>query len=1096
MDDNQPNARFTLSGGPTRWAVPALLILILVLGLLPLWPLDRIAELFHRLNDRDIAMAQAGDELEIELLSVGMSSLAYTSDRQPSHLERMDEDKAELRQAIERLQRAAEGTQQQETVARIPQEADAFLALSRQLIQKADALADLSQRNETRARRLAAQSQNPPGPATGEADAQASWQAASTQFASRLNSLMTDVGQYMARNQTVDRDRLAQRHDQIKATLARLEALAATPTQAEHARTLANRYADFRNALRRQIDQVDALRAMRSQFLEARRELDDVLDDTLQPAIADARQTKRARVSELTSTTGWLQMGFSGLGFILAAGIGLYLVRNERALTRQQRELTEANRTKSDFLANMSHEIRTPMNAVLGMARLMERTELDTQQRDYLHKIRRSSENLLGIINDILDFSRIEADKLSLEDVSFDLDDVLSDVANMAGLRAEEKGLELVYHIDPAVPLALRGDPLRLSQILLNLVTNAVKFTEQGYVVISVAARNDDGDRVILDVSVRDSGRGMTEAEQKRLFEAFTQADTSTTRRYGGTGLGLAIVSHLVHRMGGSIDIDSTPGEGTTFSFSLRLSRATSNSVTTAATDVPLADRYALIVDDVAINRQVLTDILESWSFRVEEAENAEAALAKEEAAREAGRPFSLVLMDWKLPGMDGLAASERLLASERGDRPLVLMVTAHERNDLGERAEAVGVPAVLKKPFTPSTLYNAIASASGEDVTTAQARPEEATVLPRFPGAQVLVAEDNAINSQVVEELLNEAGAQVTCAANGRLALNEVRDRAFDVVLMDAQMPEMDGYTATRELRGDARYANLPIIAMTAHAMAGDREHCLAAGMDEYLAKPIDEKQLFQVLASCLPPTKVEWPVAATAASPSASAPPTGGEEQSARSAADELPSQLPGIDLTLGLKRVGGKAALLQRQLRVFRDEYAQAPELLDRYLRDGDREQAGGYAHAIKGAAGALGMTEVADSAAALEAHCRGDNEGDTQAIVDRLTESLRTACESIDTRLPEAGEGPSPASGTPATTDDTVIADQLRDLAAKLQRNDLGAEASVTALRDQLAGHGMDERLDALEDSVQRLDFGQALDILGVIMEQQGVGKGDE
>jgi signal transduction histidine kinase/DNA-binding response OmpR family regulator len=857
-----------------------------------------------------------------------------------------------------------------------------------------------------------------------------------------------------------------------------------TPNRDQLAQALSADYGDFHGRIVDQLDRVDALRATRGQFLEARRALDSVLDDELQPAIVEARAAKRADVTSLTTMTEWLQSGFTALAVVLAAAIGVYLVRSERGLQAKQRQLQQANRTKSDFLANMSHEIRTPMNAVLGMARLMERTELNSQQQDYLQKIRRSSENLLGIINDILDFSRIEADKLTLEDVSFELDEVLSDVANMAGLRAEEKGLELVYRIDPGVPLALRGDPLRLSQILLNLVNNAVKFTERGTVVISVACRQDDGDQVVLDVSVRDSGVGMSPEEQERLFQAFTQADTSTTRRFGGTGLGLAIVSHLVERMGGTVSIDSAPGEGTTFSFTLQLERAGDSPVSAQAADVPLNDRHALVVDDVAINREVLKDILQSWSFRVEEADSAEAAIEKEQEARRAGAPFSLILMDWKLPGLDGLAASERILSHHQDQRPLVLMVTAHDRGNLGQRADEVGIPAVLKKPFTPSTLYNAIASASGETVATAQARPAAEAQLPRFPGLRVLVAEDNAINSQVVEELLTEAGASVTLAGNGREAVEQLDNATFDAVLMDAQMPELDGYEATRQLRRDERHANLPIIAMTAHAMAGDRERCLEAGMNEYLSKPIDEAQLFNVLAQCVPASLVEWPGDAApddqpAPPPAQPTPPT-----------DESPTRLPGIDLDQGLKRVGGKRELLHRQLRLFREQYADAPEILTHHLEQGDDEAAAAYAHALKGAAGVLGINAVADAAARVETACRDDAAEDARSALSAFTDALRTACESIDTGLPETpGHASSANSSQGGSIQDA--APLCRDLLDKLKRNDLSAEASLTTLRDALTEHGVDDRLEALRTQIERLEFSQAQTTLTSLMRALGV-----
>ena len=1054
----------------TPLSIALLLVLLLVIGLVPLWQIARIGDQFYHLSDRDLPMGRAGQEMEINMTSVGLSTLAYVDTRQDIHLERIAANREDLERALERLQSLAHGERQHAIVDELDRRVADYLALSDELVATVQRRARLARRNRADLERMEATLERERGrdPASGDGNRPDRARALREMEVS-LGGMMSGFLKNLDQPGETHRERMAREQADFAAALERMQALLPAAQRNGWLDDLARRYERFRTELTSRVELLGTLRTMETDFVAAREAIDRVTDERLQTALQEAVARSRADVNRATREAMIVQPALTLLGLGLALLVSGYLVRHERALRRKQEELVEANQYKSDFLANMSHEIRTPMNAVLGMTRLMERTELDEQQADYLAKIRRSSENLLGIINDILDFSRIEANKLEFEERVFDLDEVLSDVSNMAGLTAEEKGLELIYRLDPQVPLQLRGDPLRLGQVLLNLVNNAIKFTESGYVVLAVEPLADDGETVEVRFSVRDSGVGMDSEQQERLFEAFTQVDTSASRRFGGTGLGLAIVKHIVERMGSRLQVDSAPGKGSTFWFDLRLPHAVSGALTNAAADVPLKERHALVVDDVEVNRNVLTEILRSWKFTVEEAETAEQAIEKESEAADSGHPFSLILMDWKLPGMDGLAASERILEREAPGGPLVLMVTAHDRGGIHTRAREVGIPTVLKKPFTPSTLYNAITRAAEGPLVDTDDAAEEQRRVPSFPGARILVVEDNGINLQIVRELLEEKGAHVGAASNGRTGVERVRarDTDYDLVLMDAQMPEMDGYAATRELRADKAYRDLPIVAMTAHAMSGDREKCLDAGMNDYLPKPLDEIELFGTIARWLPADRVAW----SDAEGTAVADDEGGEEE-----------QLDGIDVEQGLQRVGGKRELFHRQLAVFRQKYARAAAELREELVQDRFEAAGEYAHAIKGAAGMLGASQVAAAAADLEQRFRGEAPGEQRDALERGIDAfageLDRVFAAIDASAGEAGTADAPGGEWDAERVRTL----LQTLARQLERNDLAAGNSVEALARCLEGHGHDERLEQLRAAVDRLEFRAAADRL--------------
>ena len=652
-----------------------------------------------------------------------------------------------------------------------------------------------------------------------------------------------------------------------------------------------------------------------------------------------------------------------------------------------------ATHAKSEFLANMSHEIRTPMNAVIGLSQLALRTSLDAKQRDYLTKIRSSATALLGIINDILDFSRVEAGRMSLEKVGFNLASVLDTVANATATRAAEKGIELLFRVEPEVPTLLVGDPLRLGQVLLNLVGNAVKFTERGEVVLSARVNERLEGAVEIAFAVRDTGIGMTAEQASRLFEPFSQADASTTRRFGGSGLGLAISRQIAALMDGAITVDSAPGAGSTFTFTATLGVQTA-AASGAAEPAPalLASRLqnlrVLVVDDSATAREILATTLLGWSMRVQSVGSGREALRILEESAARGESFDLMLLDWQMPGLDGLETARAIKGDAQIPKPpAIFMVTAFEREDVIARAESLGIEAMLIKPVNVSMLHDTIASVFGGSYGSgAAARCKPAAAPIHLRGARVLLAEDNEINQQVATELLAQAGLAVDVANNGREAVAMVFDGAgrYDAVLMDIQMPEMDGFEATRRIRAQLASDRLPIIAMTAHALDLERGHCLEAGMDDHIAKPVDPTLLLETLARWIRPRVVAAPPAAPA--------PAAGEE---------LPDHLPPFDIAAALPRVLGKRGLLRKLILKFHETYAGAGVELERLAAEEKWEEVGRLVHTLKSVAGTLEVGGLSHLAGELELAVREGRAADVAPLIPRLQAELEPALAAAAT-----------------------------------------------------------------------------------------------
>jgi two-component system sensor histidine kinase/response regulator len=710
-------------------------------------------------------------------------------------------------------------------------------------------------------------------------------------------------------------------------------------------------------------------------------------------------------------------------------GGALARLRAEVDTVRARREADDANQAKSTFLANMSHEIRTPMNAVIGLAYLALKTELTPRQRDYLVKISTAGNSLLGIINDILDFSKIEAGKLDIESIEFDLEDVIRRVTAVTNQKAYDKGLEFLLDVPASVPAYLKGDPLRLGQVLTNLITNAVKFTDRGEVHVRAAVVAREHDEVVLRFTVRDTGAGMTAEQCAKLFQPFTQADMSTTRKHGGTGLGLTISRKLVELMGGEIGLESEPGVGSAFSFTARFGLVDEARRRTVVPEV-LQRVHALVVDDNPVAREILADSLAGIVASVDAVTSGAEALAAIRQHNGGGEvPYDVVFMDWRMPGMDGLETTRRLREEPAlASQPAVVMVTAFSGEEVREAAGMLNLDGFLVKPVTASMVIDTLVELFAADGhTTGRGAVVVDEDIGRCAGVRVLLTEDNEINQQIAIELLEGAGAHVTVANNGREAVTilDANPSAFDLVFMDLQMPVMDGHQATMVIRNDARFASLPIVAMTAHASNEERDRCLAEGMNDHVTKPISPAVLFATIEKYYTPASVEV-VRDTDGATSVAPPPSPGSEVA-------LP-QVPGLAVADGLMRVAGNASLYRKLLRQFVAEEADVADRITHCLSRGDRSTAERLAHTVKGVGGSLGAGAVQAAAGTLEDAIRtGADEGAQRAACGALAAAMATLIAQLGPDYaPAAPTAPEPVGLFDRHTGGPVVERMLQRL----------------------------------------------------------------
>ncbi len=748
----------------------------------------------------------------------------------------------------------------------------------------------------------------------------------------------------------------------------------------------------------------------------------------------------------------------------------------EKALEASMLVAEGATKAKSDFLANMSHEIRTPMNAIIGLSHLIQKTDLNTKQEDYIHKIYGSAHNLLGIINDILDFSKIEAGKMTMESLHFDLHEVFDNLGSMISEKSLDKGLELIFHISTDVPSKLVGDPLRLGQILLNLTNNAIKFTDSGEIVVLAELVNIESDIAEIKFLVKDTGIGLTKDQQGKLFNAFTQADTSTTRKYGGTGLGLSISKKLSELMGGTIGVESVHTKGSTFHFSGKFPIRTDHKKEIIPAE--LNNINVLIVDDNSTSREVLTEYVKDFSINSVAVDNGiEAIQIIRQRHEQSEKGFQLVLMDYSMPGLNGFQTAEKIneiLSIE--ERPKYILVTGYGRDEILNGAEKHDFVGFVLKPVNQSLLFNTIMQAFGKE--RKDLRKKRVDNYPEgfdeIRGSRILLTEDNLINQQVAIELLESEGFFVEVANNGEESIQMVKDFSFDIILMDLQMPVMGGYEATKIIRETQEYNALPIVAMTADAMSGVRESVMNIGMNDYITKPIDTNSLWKTLVTWIKPGERNLP-----------------EEyistlKSIKNRSEDLViPNIEGINTELGLDRVGNNKKLYKKLLLQFCSEYKTFNRDISGLLLLEEKDQAIRMSHTIKGVAGNIGAIELQNFGELLERSIKGN--GNTPNELRKTTIALGVLVENIlSSSLADDETSDNESLGT---IDSEILKDKLKSAAESLgNRKPKPAMDILEELNDFTLDEGLTIKLKEVRKLSGKYKMKEASGLLISILEE--------
>ncbi len=782
------------------------------------------------------------------------------------------------------------------------------------------------------------------------------------------------------------------------------------------------------------------------------------------------------------------------------------------ALNTEKNLARQSTQSKSDFLANMSHEIRTPMNAIIGMAYLTLKTSLSSQQEEYLQKIYNAANSLLGIINDILDFSKIESGKLNIEHIPFQLDEVFNNLSSIVGQKADEKNLELLFSISPHIPQNLLGDPLRLGQILTNIVSNAIKFTHEGEILITCnlgkapepLAEGQETDFVQIEFSVKDTGIGMTEGQKNKLFTPFTQAESSTARHYGGSGLGLSITKNLIEMMGGKIWIESAVGKGTEVSFTVVL---TKNSAQAQQKITHLLHGVkVLAVDDNDTARTVLKEMLIGLSLSptiVSSAQEAYAELLRVDKSS----PYKLVLMDWHMPETSGIEAARQIANMQLVNHPPMILVTAFGRGNLRAQAEEVGIKNIIYKPISPSQLLNVIMETlySKGTLPSFTQKTESISTKASFKNLSVLIVEDNLVNQQVATGILSAEGIDVTVAGNGQeaVAILEANPEKFNMVFMDLQMPIMDGYTAAKAIRKNKIFDNLPIIAMTAHAMSTEREFCLQAGMNDHVAKPIEVDKLFDVISLWAPSTMlrddniqnnlqplqakgfIEKPVTVPKDQPLPVNIENKGAKNTMKTSHDYNKSNnglpnIPGVDVEQAVLRLGNNIKLYMKTLNMFHAHLPNHATELEKAVADHDTETIRRIAHTIKGLAATVGASSLAAVASDLE-HFEGDTP--QEYLVENVQSSLKTLEDLLDVCLQQEELATTPQETTQEKPFDAKKAIEVHELVYNLLQESDGKAKDIFEENIHLfKGYINAEDIGKIHEAIQLFEFDDALTML--------------